>query len=55
MIPNNLIQQLMQFRQNFKGDPQAQIQQMMNTGRISQQQYNQAFQMAQQLQKMIKG
>lgn len=47
----NIFQQFQQFRQNFKGDPQQQVQQLLNTGKISQQQYNQAVQMAQQFAK----
>ena len=53
--PNDLIQQFMKFRNNFKGDPKEQIQQMLNSGRISQQQYDQAVRMAQQFQKMLGG
>lgn len=49
-----LLQQFQQFKQNFKGNPQEMIQQMLNSGRISQQQYNSAVQMAQQLQAFIK-
>ena len=52
---NNLFARLQQFRNTFTGNPQAQIQQMLNIGRITQEQYNQAYQMAQQLQKMIRG
>ena len=52
-INPQMIQQFMQFRQNFQGDPKAQIQQMLNSGRITQAQYNQAVQMAQQLQAML--
>ena len=48
-----LVQQFMQFRQNFNGDARAQVQQMLNSGRISQQQYDQAVQMARQLQSML--
>ena len=51
---NNVLQRFNQFRQNFKGDPQQQIQQMLNSGRITQQQYNNAVQMANQLMKFIK-
>ena len=49
----NLLQKFQQFRQQFQGDPRQQIQQMMNSGRINQNQYNQAVQMAQQFQKMF--
>lgn len=53
--PMNIIQQFNQFKQNFKGNPQEQIQQMLNSGRISQAQYNAAVQKAQMLQKMLMG
>lgn len=49
-----LLQQFQQFKQNFKGNPQEMVQQLLNSGRISQQQYNSAVQMAQQLQAFIK-
>lgn len=52
-INPNMIQQFLQFKQNFTGDPRAQIQQMLNSGRVTQDQYNQAVQMAQQLQQML--
>jgi hypothetical protein len=55
MTGNGLLQQLQQFAQSFKGDPRQQIQQMLNSGRITQQQYNDAVQKAQQLQKMLFG
>ena len=48
-----LIQRFQQFQQMFRGNPGHQIQQLMNSGRISQGQYNQAVQMAQQFQKML--
>lgn len=51
----NLIQQFQQFRNNFRGDPRQQVQQLLNSGRVSQEQYNQAVQMANQLQKLMGG
>ena len=51
---NDLIQRFQQFKQSFRGDPQQQIQQMLNTGKISQQQYNQAVQKAQTLAKLLR-
>lgn len=51
----NMLQRFQQFRQNFKGDPQQQVQQLLNSGRVSQSQYNQAVQMAQQFQRMFGG
>lgn len=50
---NDLVSRFNQFRQNFKGDPQAQIQQMLNSGKITQDQYNKAVQQAQQLGKLM--
>lgn len=50
---NGLIQQLQNFQQTFRGDPQQTVQQMLNSGRISQQQYNQAVQTAQQIMRML--
>lgn len=49
----NIIEQFMQFQQNFKGDPKQQIQQMLNNGQITQAQYDQAVQTARQLQQML--
>ena len=50
---NNIVQQFMQFAQTFNGDPKQQVQQMLNSGQISQEQYNQAVQTAQRLQQML--
>lgn len=56
---NNPMQMIMQrfnqFRQTFQGDPQQQVQQMLNSGRISQEQYNQAVQTANQIMRMFGG
>ena len=51
---NNLIQRLQQFQRTFSGDPREQIQKMMQSGKISQDDYNRAYQMAQQLQGMLR-
>lgn len=52
--PMQMIQQFMQFKQRFKGDPKAEVQKMLQSGRISQQQLNQVQQMAGQFQNMLK-
>lgn len=61
-MPNYLFNQLNQsdmvkrfneFRNTFKGDPRQQIQQMLNSGRITQAQYNQAVQKANELARML--
>ena len=57
MQPQNQFTQMMQrfqqFRQTFQGDPRQQVQNLLNSGKVSQQQYNNAVQMAQQLQRMM--
>ena len=50
---NGILQRFRQFQQMFQGDPRQQVQQLLNSGKVSQQQYNQAVQMAQQLQRML--
>ena len=50
-----MVQQFQQFRNSFRGDPKQQVQQMLNSGRISQQQYDQAVQMANQFQGLLCG
>lgn len=50
---NALMSRFQQFQRTFQGDPRQQVQQLLNSGRVNQQQYNQAVQMAQQLQRMI--
>ena len=49
-----MIQQFMQFKQNFKGDPKEKVQKMLQSGQISQQQLNQVQQMAGQFQNLLK-
>lgn len=51
---NNFLSQFQQFRQAFKGDPQQTIQQLLQSGKVTQEQYDKAVQMAQQFQHMIK-
>ena len=53
--PMQMIQQFMQFKQNFKGDPKAEVEKMLQSGKIYQQQLNQVQQMAGQFQHMLKG
>ena len=53
--PMQMIQQFMQFKQSFKGDPKAEVEKMLQSGKISQQQLNQVQQMAGQFQHMLKG
>ena len=50
-----MVQRFQQFKQTFSGDANKQIQQMMNSGKVNQQMYNQAVQSAQQFQRMMTG
>ena len=52
---NSFMQRFQQFQRMFNGDPRQQVQQLLNSGKVSQRQYNQAVQMANQLQRMISG
>lgn len=54
LMNSNLISQFEQFKKQFSGDPKQQVQNMLNSGQMSQQQFNQLSQMANQLQKMLK-
>lgn len=46
--PNMLIQ-FMNFQNSFRGNPQQMVQQMLQSGQVTPQQYQNAVQMAQQL------
>lgn len=50
--PMQFMQQLNQLKSKG-GDPNQMIQQMMNSGRVSQAQYDNAVKMAQQIQQML--
>lgn len=50
----NMIQAFQRFRQTFTGDPRAQVQSLLNSGRMTQAQYNQLQAMAQQLMGVLK-
>ena len=52
---NGLLSQLEAFKRNFKGDPRQQIQEMLNSGRVSQEQYNKAVQMANSIMQILRG
>ena len=48
-----MVQQFNQFKKTFQGNPQQQVQELLNSGKITQDQYNQAVQQAKALQKML--
>lgn len=50
---SGVMQRFQQFQQMFKGDPRQQVQNLLNSGKVSQSQYNQAVQMAQQFQRLM--
>lgn len=45
---NDMMSRFQQFKRSFNGDPQQIVQQMLNSGRITQDQFNRAAQMANQ-------
>lgn len=49
----NLLQQFYDFRKNLQGDPQQIVQQLLQSGRMSQAQFNQLRQMASQFQQLF--
>lgn len=49
------MQQFNQFAQTFQGNPQQQVQNLLNSGVMSNEQYQQLSQMASQLMGMMKG
>lgn len=51
---NPMLQQFLQFRKNFNGNPQQIIQNMLNSGKISQAQVNKCVQQANQLYDQLK-
>lgn len=46
---NQLLQRVQQLKQQMGGDPQQHIQQLLNSGKVTQEQYNRAVQMANQM------
>lgn len=49
-----MMQQFQQFKANFQGDPQQEVQKLLQSGKITQQQLDQIQQMAKQFQAMLK-
>lgn len=50
----DFVSQFNQFRSMFSGNPEAQVRQLMQSGRMSQEQFNQYAQMANQLRSLLK-
>ena len=51
--PMQMIQQFNQFRNSFQGDPKQKVQELLNSGQMSQQQFNQLQQQATQFQQLL--
>ena len=51
---NPMFSRIKQFKDTFSGDPKQMVQNMVNSGRISQAQLNQYAQQADQIYKMLK-
>lgn len=49
-----MMQQFNQFRASFQGDPKAEVEKLLQSGKMSQQQLNQLQEMAKQFQGFIK-
>lgn len=48
-----MITAFQEFKANFKGDPQQEVQNLLNSGRMTQEQYNELQQMANQMSRMM--
>lgn len=49
----NFMQQFEQFKKTISGNPKEQVQQLLNSGKITQQQYNAAVQQANMLKSIL--
>lgn len=54
-MPNGIMQRFQQFQRMFRGNPKEQVQQLLNSGRVTQNDYNRAVQMANQFMRMMGG
>lgn len=52
--PKSIVEQFRDFRGSFKGDPQARINELLASGKITQEQLNQATEMANMIKGMMK-
>ena len=48
-----MLQQFQQFKANFQGDPKAEVEKLLQSGKLSQAQLNQLQQMAKQFQSLM--
>jgi len=54
IMSQNIIQRFQEFKRMFTGDPKQQVQQLLNSGRMSNEQFQQLSRMATELQNMMK-
>lgn len=54
MGSDNIVTRFQKFRQSFSGDPQKKVQELLNSGKVSQDDYNKAVQQAKQLQSILR-
>lgn len=51
----NMMSQFQKFKQNYSGNPKEQVQQLLDSGQMTQEQFNQLSNMATQFQQMMRG
>lgn len=51
---SDLMRQFNEFKSTFNGDPRQQVQQLLNSGRMTQEQFNRLSQMATQFQHFLR-
>lgn len=51
---NNIIAQFLQFAQGFNGNPQQKLNELVNSGKFTQEQINQAIQQAKQFEPLVR-
>lgn len=57
-VPNGveqIVQQVRSFKEQFRGDPREEVQRLLNSGQMSQQQFNELSQQAQQILRFMGG
>lgn len=50
---NDILSRFKQFQQTFNGNPQQEVQRLLDSGKISQEQYNNAVRQANQLARLL--
>ena len=50
----NAVRQFQHFKNNFRGDPRQEVQRLLNSGQMTQEQFNQLHGLAQQFMQILK-